>query len=162
MEKKKILSNNYIAYSNGEIEKTNGGKINFSNLNGYKIFYHKGKTQYVHRVIAQAFIRNYDNLPCVNHKDGNKLNNNIDNLEWCTYSYNNKEAYRLGLKKGTKGKRTIKHRRVAALNKDGEIMFILNKISNINLIYKKNCSGNIIRAIKNKTTCKGFYWEYID
>lgn len=159
---KKIFGGEYIVYENGTIEKTNKGKINFNELNGYAIFYCKGKMQYVHRVVAQAFIPNYDDLPCVNHKDGNKKNNNVSNLEWCTYSYNNKEAYRLGLKKGIKGKKTSKHKRVAALDKNGEIIFILNKMKNLDFIYKGNNSRNITRAIKNGTTCKGFYWKYID
>lgn len=42
----------------------------------------------IHRLVAQEFKPNPDNLPCVNHKDENKLNNNIENLEWCTYKYN--------------------------------------------------------------------------
>lgn len=43
----------------------------------------------VHRLVAEAFIPNLDNLPCINHKDENKLNNSVDNLEWCTIAYNN-------------------------------------------------------------------------
>lgn len=48
----------------------------------------KRKKTRIHRLVAQAFIPNPDNLPTINHKDENKLNNYVSNLEWCTQKYN--------------------------------------------------------------------------
>lgn len=57
------------------------------------------KTHKVHRLVATAFIPNIDNLPQVNHKDGNKANNCVDNLEWCSQSENMAHACKTGLKR---------------------------------------------------------------
>lgn len=63
------------------------------NIDGYCIVCLSKRSVYkhykVHRLVAQAFIPNLDNLPCVNHKDEDKTNNRVDNLEWCTVLYNN-------------------------------------------------------------------------
>lgn len=56
------------------------------------------KTIKVHRLVADGFIENPGNKPCVNHKDGDKTNNNITNLEWVTYSENTIHAWKTGLK----------------------------------------------------------------
>lgn len=94
-----------IKYVDKRIHK---GKLLKSHLNnkGYKkVFLCKNsepKNHYVHRLVAQAFIPNPDNLPVVNHKDENPSNNCVDNLEWCTQQYNmnwNGVMKRVGLKK---------------------------------------------------------------
>lgn len=64
------------------------------------------KNQYVHRLVAIVYLDNPNNLPTVNHKDENKTNNHVSNLEWCTYQYN--ESYG-----------TAKQRMVETRNKNG-------------------------------------------
>ena len=63
---------------------------------------------YIHRLVAEAFILNPYSLPQVNHIDGCKTNNNVDNLEWCTDSENMYHSYRIGLHKPSRGRRRIK------------------------------------------------------
>ena len=57
----------------------------------------RGKYLSLHRLIAIAFIPNPENYKCINHLDGDKMNNLIDNLEWCSHSQNTKHAYDTGL-----------------------------------------------------------------
>ena len=57
----------------------------------------KSKRRTVHRLVALQYIPNPDNLPEINHKDGNKLNNIVENLEWCDHSYNIQHVWDTGL-----------------------------------------------------------------
>ncbi len=59
---------------------------------------HIKKYYLIHRLVAEAFIPNPNSFPQVNHKDSNKLNNTVENLEWCTRAYNVRYAYEKGEK----------------------------------------------------------------
>lgn len=72
-------------------------------INGYPAVSLREKTFKVHRLVAESFIPNPDGLPCVNHLDGNKKNNTVQNLEWCSYSDNMTHAYSNGLTVSKKG-----------------------------------------------------------
>ncbi|PUZ30959.1 helix-turn-helix domain-containing protein [Staphylococcus arlettae] len=65
----------------------------------------KGKNHTIHRLVAICFIKNVDDKPLVNHVDGNKCNNHISNLEWCTSSENDLHAFSLGLRSVHKGEK---------------------------------------------------------
>ena len=95
-----IKNIDYIVSSDGKVYSTNNcGRAKYHqeisqriNADGYmQITVGKtdNRSQYrVHRMVAEAFIPNPDNLPEVNHKDNNRMNNCVDNLEWCTHAYN--------------------------------------------------------------------------
>ena len=57
----------------------------------------KSDTKRVHRLVAQAFIKNPNDLPEINHKDSDRANNNVSNLEWCTRSYNRQYREKYGI-----------------------------------------------------------------
>lgn len=76
--------------------------VNGIGTRGYpeiKLWGYNGKRKgfSIHRLVAIAFIPNELNLACVNHIDGNKMNNRVENLEWCTYQENTIHGFRSGL-----------------------------------------------------------------
>jgi len=86
------------------------------------------KSKKVHRLVAESFIENDNNLDQVNHIDGNKLNNHFTNLEWCDCMYNIKHSYDNNLKDPTKG---ISHGMSKLSEKDVLEIRKLHKSSNL-------------------------------
>lgn len=104
--------NSYKIYPNGIIVGPYNKPLRYySDKDGYLYCYlyknGKRKKQRVHRLIAQHFISSLDNKPCVNHKNGIKIDNRVKNLEWVTIAENNKHAWKLGLNKSTKKSRKM-------------------------------------------------------
>ena len=94
------ISDKYEASLDGHIRNKNTKRIlrEFVGKDGYLRTQFDGKSRTVHRVIALAFIPKIEGKDFINHKDGNKQNNSVDNLEWCTRSENMKHAYKHNLK----------------------------------------------------------------
>ena len=106
MEWKKISRNtNYSINKKGEIRNDTTGNIKaqyINRSNGYMTvdLYAGDKPQKVtvHRLLAEAFIPNPENKPCIDHKDGNRTNNSLSNLRWATYSENNSRFNTVGVR----------------------------------------------------------------
>lgn len=97
-EEGKVYNTKTNRFLQGHIENTGYVSVNLR-INGKK------KNYSLHRLVAQAFISNPDNLPVVNHKDGDKTNNKVDNLEWTTQSRNRIHAIETKISKLAEGKR---------------------------------------------------------
>lgn len=139
---------------------TNKIKKTFISKNGYKrvTLWCNGKQQKmsIHRLVALTYLPNPNNLEQVNHKDGNKLNNHLSNLEWCNQSHNTKEAYKLNLIKP----KTVK---VNQYDENGNFIKQWNSITDVCNILKLNhanistvCKGNT-----NRKTVGGYIWKYV-
>ena len=112
----------------------------------------KGKLVKVHRLVAEAFIPNPNNLPQVNHKDEDKTNNNVDNLEWCTNKYN--------ANYGTKIKR-VSHP-IIQLDKAGNVVAhysSLREASRQSGIHMRNI-WRCCRQENGQKTAGGYVWKY--
>lgn len=108
----------FSLYTNKKLKIANNG-------NGYmSVMLYKNKIGtrfYIHRLVGLHFIENYDNKPQINHKDGDKSNNNVDNLEWCTILENSIHSYKeLG--------------RIGVRGEDNK----LSKLSTDDIVYIKN------------------------
>lgn len=127
------------------------------------------KTMFVHRLVALAFIPNFNNKPQVNHIDGDKTNNHISNLEWCTNDENHKHKCENGLNVALKGENHYMYNRDRSLhhaNKavnqytiDGELVGTFNSTSLAS--ESVGCHRTTItHALKSGKSAKGYIWKY--
>ena len=120
-----------------------------------------GKLYYkhIHRIVAETFIPNPDSLPCINHKDENRTNNNVDNLEWCSYSYNN--SYGNARDKFSKSYSRNHSRAVEMLSLSGGKIREFSSVKEA-AIFVGGTSTSIDRAItRTRKTAYGYIWSLI-
>lgn len=147
---------NYTYYTDGRVYSHKKKMFLTGNIDkdGYNRIKQNGKYEGRHIVIARVFIPNPDNLPQVNHKDENPLNNCVDNLEWCTAEYN--------INYGTRNKRVAEKlsKKIAQYTLDGRLVKIWDSMMDIEreLGY---AAGHICRCCKGqRKTAYGFIWKY--
>lgn len=118
----------------------------------------------VHRLVATTFIPNTENKPQVNHIDGNKFNNNADNLEWCTQSENQLHAYRTGLQKPVYGRKNVLAKPVIQLDLEGNYIKTYGSTMEAERQTGANHSNISRCCMKNKKykSVGGYRWEYMN
>ena len=169
-----IISNlsRYNILENGSIIKISNGQecAQHQNTGGYYRVTlttddNKRQSFYVHRLVAIAFLPNPNRFPCVNHKDENKANNSVDNLEWCSYEYNNNygtKIERMVQARKNNGTYTTPKTAIKIIMKDkktGEILHYFNSIKEAGRFLGKP-PQHINEAIHHKRkSAFGFIWE---
>lgn len=118
------------------------------------------KTRYqAHRLVALAFILNPDNKPFVNHIDGNKSNNNVENLEWCTASENIIHADNTGLRNMSKH-HPSNSKKIKCLETGETFVSYYQAIKWLGKT--SNSISALTRGTKNYGKAFGYHWEFID
>ena len=121
----------------------------------------KKDTRLLHRIIAEAFLPNPNNLPCVDHIDDNPENSVASNLQWCSYKDNNsKEHHRIAASKSKIGTAAHNRKAVAQITMDGEIVKIFPSMTHAES--EGFSHSAIFRVIHNKLKSHGgFKWMYL-
>lgn len=112
----------------------------------------------VHRLVSNAFLPNPHNFPCVNHKDENKQNNVVSNLEWCTHKYNTNYGTSIARRAKSISKQVYQY------SKDGVLISVFNST---NEAQRQGFSqGNVAACCRNcykregNNVYKGYIWSY--
>ena len=143
----------YSVSSNGDIRNKKSGKIlrQHDRGNGYKsvLLYNESGNHRIstHRIVAGAFVPNPENRPQINHIDGDKYNNNSDNLEWCSADHNQQHRRNI-LKSGL--------RSVVCVETGIQYESIKQAAQSVD-----SHIPDIVRACKNDSTAKGLHWKYV-
>lgn len=165
---------NYVIHDNGLVQNIKSGRFLHPMFfgNGYlRVGLSKDGEQrhfLIHRLVAEAFLPNPDNLPIVNHKDGNPSNNNVSNLEWCSQEYN--AQYKTETtKRGPKPRTDIPPKepkpKIGQYNLNNELLYEYDSIkAAAEALGSTAFQANISKCLHHKPhyhTAYGYRWEYL-
>lgn len=147
----------------GQVKRKDTGKILKNNIrNGYEYvtlcMNGQRKKFYVHRLVAIAFIPNPKSYEQVNHKDGNKSNNKVDNLEWCTQKENLMHAFRTGLNTPTIENLIRFDRKPVIRIEDGKWFSGVTEAANQMGVCEAAMSKCLNKGLS--ATCCGYHWKF--
>lgn len=159
---------NYLISNKGDIKNKKTGKIlkQIKRKDGYLFvnLSNKGKVKVikVHKLVAHLFLKNPNNYPCINHINGIKTDNRVVNLEFCSYSHNIKEAYRLGLKKPIKiiGSNNVRSKKVNQYNLIGEYIKTWDCIKDASRELNIKDSNISLCCKGKRNKAGGYMWKY--
>lgn len=138
-----VANGRFAVYEDGTINEIVEVPAKLYDSNGYCRVYANGQGYLVHRLVAEAFIPNPDDKPQVNHKDGNKRNNSVANLEWATQSENTQHAYDSGLMPKGRRKNTCNGNALKVMRKaKGMTQNDLAEITGVNRVLIANYESN--------------------
>lgn len=152
---------NVMSVRTGKLLKTK--KNNRGYIQVHMFINKKDYMQLIHRVVGKAFIDNPDNLPQINHKDEDKNNNSVENLEWCTNIYNRRY--------GTGCQRSTEHhdyKKISILNSKPIMQFskkgqLLNTFYGVKEAERQTniCESNIRKSMRQGYYAGGYKWQYV-
>lgn len=163
--KRSFFKNGYLPDEEINLKVIKFGTVGYVGVSLFKDG--KRKRERIHRLVAEAFLENLENKKCVNHKNGIKWDNRVENLEWCTHSENTKHSHRVLKRKpwvspsiGLKGDAHWSSRSILQYDLEGNLVKEWSVMTGVKTLlgYDVSFIGKCARGLCEKAY--GFKWKY--